>query len=80
LKRIEDYNSVERGTTPFDSTIMFHLLKQKKKISLNVVNSEVDNQQVLKIDVDITENIEGKKDWEQFREEISWLIERVEAI
>lgn len=67
LKRFKSFGAVEKTESPWDSTIMNPLLKQKKKINV-VIDGNVaifDSQSV--------DTEESSREWQRYREEISWL-------
>jgi hypothetical protein len=74
MVRIESFNNISTGSAPWDRTIMEPLLSQTRKLHVEVIEG------VVKLDTDETNVNEGFNEWEQYKEEISWLVEKVNSL
>ena len=74
IARIESFNKVSTGSAAWDSSIMEPLLGQTRKVHVEV------SEGMIKLDTDETNAHEGFNEWEQYRKEISWLAEKVNAL
>lgn len=74
MVRIESFNNISTGSASWDRTIMEPLLSQTRKLHVEVIEG------VVKLDTDETNVNEGFNEWEQYKEEISWLVEKVNSL
>ena len=74
LGKIESFNNISTGSAPWDRTIMEPLLSQTRKLKVEVVDS------IVKLDTDQGTPSEGLFEWEQYHQEIGWLVEKVSSL
>lgn len=74
LDQIEGFNNLSTGSRPWDRSIMEPLLSQTRKVYVEVTEG------VVKLDTDETNVSEGQGEWEQYRQEIAWLVQKVNAL
>jgi hypothetical protein len=74
LGQIESFNNISGGSAAWDRTIMEPLLSQTRKLYVEV------EEGIVKLDTDETNASEDVSEWEQYRQEISWLVEKVDAL
>jgi hypothetical protein len=73
-EQIESFNNISTGGALWDRTIMEPLLSQTRKVYVEVTDG------IVKLDTDETNANEGESEWEQYRKEISWLVEKVNEL
>lgn len=74
VARIESFNKVRSGSAEWDRSIMEPLLSHTRQIHVEL------SEGIIKLDTDETNAHEGFNEWEQYRKEISWLAEKVNAL
>ena len=73
-KKFKSLGAVQKTGSAWDSTIINPLLRQKKKV--NVVIEE----NIAIFDSQNVDTEEYSREWERYREEMSWLSEKAKAI
>lgn len=75
-QQLNQYNSVKSGQNPWDLTIMNPLLSQRK-----IINIEITEDGIVRLyEFEKNEENLGEDEWKQYREEVGWLSEKVEAL
>ena len=74
IKEIKNFAKIPEGTTNWESTILNPLLKQRKKINVEIVEN------IAIFESQSQDNSESAREWQRYRDEVNWLIEKVNKI
>ena len=74
MKRLKSFDAVEESQSAWDTTILNPLLRQKKKI-----NVEIEGDLAI-FDSQTLDSVDSSREWQRYREEFVWLTEKVRSI
>ena len=74
MKRLKSFDAIEESQSAWDTTIMNPLMRQKKKINVDIEGD------IAIFDSQTLDSVDSSREWQRYRDEFVWLAEKVKNI